>query len=360
MERLPLETQTLYAEFSERLLATQARRSLVQAPGCFTTKRVKGERYIYFQYSDPGGRLRQAYVGKQSPALDRVVADFQQGRPKREEDAATFQRLCAQLRAGGALTTDIASARILKALADCGLFHLGGVLVGTHAFTVLGNLLGVRWGQAFLRTQDIDIAGSARLDVGVPETDADIPKVLDSLRMGFVPVPAFNLKRPSTSFKVRGQPVRVDFLTPARRRHDESPVFISRFRVAAQPLPYLGYLLEQYQTAGVVDGGGILVNVPHPARYAFHKLLVARSREVTGQTKAEKDLEQARQMLMVLAEDRPGDLALAWEAMESHGTSWLRLAVASLHAIEKRHRGTEEALVEAVQALKSHLRPSRA
>ena len=47
MERLPLETQTLYAEFSERLLATQARRSLVQAPGCFTTKRVKGEQYIY-------------------------------------------------------------------------------------------------------------------------------------------------------------------------------------------------------------------------------------------------------------------------------------------------------------------------
>jgi hypothetical protein len=61
----------------------------------------------------------------------------------------------------------------------------------------------------------------------------------------------------------------------------------------------------------------------------------------------------------VLAEDRPGDLALAWEAMESRGTSWSRLAVASLHAIEKRHRGIEEALVEAVQALKSHLRPSR-
>ena len=159
--------------------------------------------------------------------------------------------------------------------------------------------------------QDIDIAGSVRLYVGLPETDADIPKGLDGLRTGFVPVPAFNLKRPSISFNVRGQPVRVDFLTPARRKQDESPVFISRFRVAAQPLAYLEYLLEQYQTAGVVDGGGILVNVPHPARYAFHKLLVARSREVASQAKAEKNLEQARQMLLALAEDRPGDLALA-------------------------------------------------
>ncbi len=356
MERLPLETQTLYAEFLERLVAAQARRSIGQAPGCFTAKTVKGEVYIYFQYSDPGGRLRQAYVGKQSPALDKLVATFQERRTEHEDESIKFQRLCAQLRAGRALTTDVASARVLKAFADCGLFHLGGVLVGTHAFTVLGNMLGVRWEQAFLKTQDIDIAGSAKLDMTVPELKSDIPKVLEGLQMGFLPVPSLNLKRPSTSFKVRGHPVRVDFLTPARTHREEKPVFIRRFSLSAQPLRYLDYLLEQHQPAGIIDGGGILVNVPHPARYAFHKLLVARSRDVTSHTKAEKDLEQASQLLTVLADERPGDLALAWEALDRRGRGWSRPAVAAIRTIEKRHRAIADRLVQAVPALKSHLR----
>jgi hypothetical protein len=42
MERLPLETQTLYAQLMESLLATEAQRSIGWLSGCFTTKAVKG------------------------------------------------------------------------------------------------------------------------------------------------------------------------------------------------------------------------------------------------------------------------------------------------------------------------------
>ena len=41
---------------------------------------------------------------------------------------------------------------------DGGVFRLDGVLVGTHAFLVLGNILGVPWDGGSIRTQDIDIA----------------------------------------------------------------------------------------------------------------------------------------------------------------------------------------------------------
>lgn len=359
MERLPLQTQTLYAELLERLAASQARRSIGQASGCFTEKTVKGQVYIYFQYSDPGGQHRQVYVGRKSPALERVVATFHEQRDEQAAEVVGLQRLCAQLRAGGALMTDPASARVLKAFADCGLFYLGGVLVDTHAFIVLGNLLGVRWEQAYLRTHDIDIAGAAKLDVAIPEMESDIPKALENLHMGFLPVPSLNPKRPSTSYKVRGHPVRVDFLTPTRDTREDKegkPVFISRFRMSAQPLRYLDYLLEQPQMAGIVDGGGILVNVPHPARYAFHKLLVARARQATTQTKSDKDLEQASQLLSVMAEDRPGDLALAWEALERRGKGWWHPAIMALRSIEKRHRAVEEKLVQAVPMLGARLR----
>lgn len=59
MERIPLETQTLYAELLEQLTALEAQRCLGHLSGCFTRKKVKGETYYYFQYSEPGGVSRQ-------------------------------------------------------------------------------------------------------------------------------------------------------------------------------------------------------------------------------------------------------------------------------------------------------------
>jgi hypothetical protein len=64
LERQPLVVQTLYAELMEQMLAQEAGRSIGDVEGCFTTKNIKGEQYVYFQYSDPGGRKRQTYIGK--------------------------------------------------------------------------------------------------------------------------------------------------------------------------------------------------------------------------------------------------------------------------------------------------------
>lgn len=349
--RLPVETQTLYAEFLDQLVALHARRTIGLAPGCFTTKTIKGDVYYYFQYSDPGGVSRQAYVGKKSMALEKVVAAYERDREVHAPDVERLQRLSAQLRVGGALPTDSASSRILKAFAEAGVFHLGGVLVGTHAFLVYGNVLGVRWSGAFLRTQDIDVAGEVNLDIALPDLHVDVPKVLESLQMGFLPVPPLNHKKPSTSFTIRGQSVRVDFLTPAHGSRREGAVFIDRFRVAAQRLPFLDYLLDGHIPAGVVNGGGVLVNVPDPARYAFHKLLVSRSRDVASHTKAEKDLRQAMQLIEVLAEHRPGDLALAWEELSKRGRGWIKPVSAALSAWQKKEQGVLGKLLSAVPLL---------
>ena len=61
MERFPLGTQTLYAELMELLLTYGTHRSIGHLPGCFTTKSIKGEVYYYYQYSAPGGDLKQVY-----------------------------------------------------------------------------------------------------------------------------------------------------------------------------------------------------------------------------------------------------------------------------------------------------------
>jgi hypothetical protein len=327
MERMPLEIQTLYAELLERLSALEAGRSIGHVSGSFVTKTIKGDIYYYFQYSDPGGIKRQLYIGRKDRILDEVAQRFRNERGSFAEEETGIQRLCSLLRVGGAMLTDSASARVLKALSDAGIFRLGAVLVGTHAFLVLGNLLGVRWTGGSLRTQDIDIATEATLSVAIPDLRMDIPGVLEGLKMGFLPVPQLDPRKPSTSFKVRGKGLRLDLLTPLRGRRPQGSVAIPRLNATAQPLPFLDFLITRPVRGAVVDGGGILVNVPDPARFTFHKLIVSGERE--------KDLRQAAQVFSTLIDERPGDVRAAWEEIRLAGKGWVKRVKEGITALKK-------------------------
>jgi hypothetical protein len=346
MERLSLQVQTAYAELVEQLVAAEAERAIGHSQGTFVIKAVKGQDYYYYQHALPG-RIVQSYVGRRTPALDRVVARFKAGRELAAGERQRMARLVSLLRSGGAMGLDGPTARVLEALADAAVFRLGGVLVGTQAFIALGTLLGVRWAGGGMRTDDIDIASEPAVAIAVPALVADVPKVLDSLEMGFFPVPGLSPKQASTSFKVRGRALRVDLLTPQRGR-GTAAMLIPRFQAAAQPLPHLDYVLEEPQQGALVAGSGILVNVPLPARFALHKLAVARSRSATQQAKSGKDLDQASQLISVLAEDRPGDLAMAWEALAKRA-GLAKAARAGITALRTRHRASHAALLAALR-----------
>ena len=321
MTRLPAETVTLFAELSERLRALEAARSFASLSGAFTIKRVRGADYWYFKTSAGPAGQREYFVGPDDRPTRNVMKAYADGREAAAAEQAQMERLCAMLRQGGAQLTDVPSAKIISGLANAGVFRLGAVLVGTHAFVALANVLGVRW-RSSLRTQDVDVAVDRVLELAVPQTSTDLPRALEALNMGFLPVPGLNPKRPGTSFKVRGQSLRVDLLTPARGPRDGKPVHIERLKAAAQPLELLDYLLESALPAPLINGGASLVNVPDPARFALHKLIVSERRLAHEQPKALKDRAQASELLEVLYEDRRGDLRLALRALERRGTAW--------------------------------------
>lgn len=345
MTPLTITAQTTYAELVEQLLAQDAKRSIGAAPGTFVEKQLASGVYVYFQYSLPGGAVRQAYIGPKSRALEALTKRFAEQRVLVRAEHASTQSLCAALRGAGAAVHDAASARVLGALSDSGVFKLGGVLVGTHAFVVLGNVLGVRWDGASARTEDVDIGASRTLEVAVPELEADLPRALESLEMGFLPLPKFSPDAPSTSFKVRGRGLRVDLVTPARDGASE-PVPIPRLNAAAAPVRFLELLLARPQPAAVVAGHGILVNVPDPARFALHKLLVAQDRPVALQAKAKKDVTQAAHLVTALAELRPNDVEDAFAEVKSRGKRW-RAALERALLLLARHDPNARSLVGA-------------
>jgi len=319
MRRLSLSTQTLYAQLLELLTALDLQRTIGQAEGTFTSKTIKGSEYYYYQYSIPGGDKKQVFVGRKNDSLDELVKNFKNEKNLAKADFQQAEILCTQLRAGGAMAADAATGRVLKHLADSGLFRQNATLVGTHAFNVIGNLLGIQWSTGEI-TEDIDIA--TQVQIAVPELETDIPETLEKLKMGFLPIPSLNPKHPATSFKVRGQNLKVDILTPARNRTSSEPIYIKAINAAAQPLQYLDFLLVETRKAAVISGAGILVNVPDPARFALHKMITADERDAVFQTKVDKDRLQACQLLDVLMDDRPGDIRLALEEIKKK--NWIR------------------------------------
>ncbi len=319
---LPLESQTLFAELLQALRTHELERSFGHLSGGFAKKAAQRGEHWYFRTSEGAKGQQEFYIGPDSDDTRRLMEVYASARENAELEEANLQRMASMLRAGGILPVEPASAKVIHALGAAGLFRLGGVLVGTHAFLALGPLLGVRWTRG-LHTQDIDLAAPRNLAVALPHAPMDVPEPLAALEMGFLPVPGLNPKAPTTSFKVRGKSLQVDLLTPAERGR-KGPVSIPRFKAAAHPLPFLGFILEDAVDAAILGRGATLVRVPDPARFALHKLAVADQRPVIEQAKAQKDRAQAAEVLELLAHERPGDVSRALEALAADRGGWAR------------------------------------
>ncbi|MFZ5722552.1 MAG: GSU2403 family nucleotidyltransferase fold protein [Pseudomonadota bacterium] len=331
---LSLTARTLYAELRDLALAVGATENMGEMPGTLVRKRVRDVDYLYYQYRDLDGHTRQAYLGADTDTTRGLAGRLERRARDREADLRRLEELRAAYVGAGGGVIEHTPLRVLQAFVDAGVLQPGlgcGVLVGTHAFNVLGNLLGVRWASQ-MHTQDIDLAGVADIDIAVSRPRQAVPEVLAQLAMGFIPVPTLDPRSPSTSFRVRGQELRVDLLTPLVGKPRAKPVFVPALNAVAQPLRFLDYLLESPVPAVIVGRRALLLaNVPAPERFALHKLLVSESRVAAFATKAEKDRQQAMQMLEVLMQEAPDGVAPAVADLRARGKGWADKLGKALH-----------------------------
>lgn len=244
---LSLTSKTLYTELRELALAMGATENIGDTPGNLVTKKIKGAPYLYFQYRDLDGVTRQMYLGREGPELQPLISRLQSRKNDRKEDLARLDELSRAFVAAGGYTLEHSVLRVLKGFADAGIFRPGGgygVLVGTHAFNALGNVLGVKW-SSHIMTQDIDIAGDYTVDIAISKPNVSAPDVLSQLDMGFIPVPTLDHGSPSTSFRVRGKDLRVDLLTPLIGKPGKAALFVPALNAPAFPLRFLDYLLHE-------------------------------------------------------------------------------------------------------------------
>jgi hypothetical protein len=335
MREIDLQSRTLYAELLEQLQTMDASRTIAALKGTFSIKKVNGEDYVYFEHYTPGGRLEQLYIGKKGEKTSQLMRSYDEGRADAREMGESVRRLSAQVSAGIDVPTDKATIRVIRSLSDAGVFRAGAVLVGTHAYKVIGVMLGVVWPAGTMATSDIDIATPRTVSVAVPMVTTAIPEAVKSLEMGFFPVPALDPRQPSTAFAIRRHRLRLDILTP-KTTDSSDPVFIPRFGCAALPMDYLSYLIESPVQAVLVDTEPVLINVPQPVRYALHKLIVSQKRDRSRGGKSEKDMDQAYRILSLIRESRPYEIGEAWSNLISRGPKWTKPAEQGLAQMGKR------------------------
>src|ERR1041385_8415747 len=94
----------------------------------------------------------------------------------------------------------------------------------------------------------------------------------------------------------------------------EKPRTLPALGITAQPLKFLEYLVEDPTQTVLIDASGrhCVVNVPAPARYAVHKLIVHGERTVRFRTKARKDIDQAAALFDYFAAQERRALTEAW------------------------------------------------
>jgi hypothetical protein len=310
--------QTAYAELLDRC-ANAAFSEAFAEEGAFIAKNVKGRRYWYFQ-NGTGESRSQRYVGPETPELLDRITHHRELRDDIRERRALVSTL---VRSFGHTRPIREIGNIIAALATAGVFRLRGVLVGTVAFQTYQAMLGVRLPASPVQTGDVDIAQFQTVSVAVEDS---IPPVLDVLKevdKTFRPIPHTIDGRRVTSYTAKGG-MRVDFLTPNEGEETGEPQSLPALQTDAQPLRFLDYLIYEPEPAVILHDAGIYVQVPAPARFAVHKLILSRRRP-EGAAKRSKDVQQAEALLRALTEIRPHDLKQAWDEARARGPRWRQL-----------------------------------
>lgn len=305
MKALTPTLLTLCAELSQQTAS---------APlgGTVYTRERDGTRYYYAKI--PVGMVRlDSFIGKVGdPVAEEAVESLRRGMKLARER----RKLVTILKNEGLAAPHRVIGATLDAFAQSGLFRAGAVLIGTGAYMMCEPLVGHVLPRPTLMTGDLDLAtADLALAAEPPEAFEDILKRGDPT---FRPVMQLDPRKPPSRFST-ADGFLVDLIAPTRRETDTNPVPVKALNAGAAPLQHIDWLVTEPVQTVALWGAGIAVNIPQPARFAVHKLILAQKRDPAMRLKRQKDLAQADALIEALLASDPYALEDAIEDARAKG-----------------------------------------
>jgi len=171
-----------------------------------------------------------------------------------------------------------------------------------------------------IKSRDIDFLVPAPLKTN---TKADIPKLLKDL--GFI----VDFKGPEGYIQLEHSDLIIEFLVPEKGRGSNKPYRLPQFGLNAQPLRFLDLLMLDTIKVKVE---GIEINLPHPANFALHKLIIFQRR--LREEKAIKDRNTAIEILKALI--NKGDAAVLLRVFNSMIPKWHKKVIKGLEEVKEK------------------------
>lgn len=329
---LPLGAQTAYAELYDQARSLELS-GFAKLRGAFHVRLLRGREYVYFGYRDTDDCGRMAYVGPNTERVQQLITNYEAGKAPLQ-----LQPLVRSAAALGVMPVIDKHYKIIQRLSDYGFFQAGGLLIGTHAFIAMANMLGVRWIGGD-KTLDVDLAHAGRnVSIALPaQMKLSVHDALTSLEMGLLPIREFSGKTGAQYRNPKDPELRIDFVTALTR--STGNVEMLELGMALTPLKFMEFSLVN-TTQAVVMGrsGACVVNIPAPERYAIHKLIVYGERPIAERTKSSKDLEQAAAILKWMLDNDQRDLiGQTWDDAWRRGPGWQRRLKQGWQALWQRH-----------------------
>lgn len=265
--------------------------------GSISAKKIGGSVYYYHQWRE-GKKVKSLSLGKELPRdLVEGINKRKTFEVQRKEILDNINVIVKAVDSQGATVDEILR-----------LFSINGVsatLIGSYCLPVYRN----QWKMSLptMRTQDVDFL----IQVPYKGKAVDVESLIGGLGFSI----GFN---PDGSTYFTNGVFKVEFLTPEKGKGTDRAIYIKELGIGAVPLRYLQMLLEQQVELKLEDYS---LSVPKPWVFAFHKILITKSRKDKG--KKEKDLLQAVSILREIAK-RPAEMKEARSYLASLPKPWVR------------------------------------
>jgi hypothetical protein len=189
---------------------------------------------------------------------------------------------------------------------------------------------------------DVDFAHAGKhISIALPTNiKVDLFDAIESLEMGFVPLTAFNGGHAGSYANPETKEERIDFLTPVTGLSTE-PVFIKEIGIALQPLKFMELSLGKVGRSAILSStgnGAVAINVPDPALFAVHKLIVSAERG-SADPKSTKDVMQASAIISFYLDNSRNAIVDAWRETLARGPGWKKRMLEGLERMNALYPG---------------------
>jgi len=266
--------------------------------GSISVKKIGGIDYHYHQWRK-GKKVKSVSFGREaSPDLIRKINRRKTLEAQKKEILDNLKVIVKAV--------DPQAVTVHEILRLFSQHKINALLIGSYCLPAYKDAFNMKL--PTLRTQDVDFL--------VPQPykgkKADMESILSDLGFSL----GFN---PDGSTYFTNGTFRIDFLTPEKGKGTDKAVLIKELGIHAEPLRYMQMLFDDPIQVKSKD---LKYSVPNPWIFAFHKILIMKSRK--AQSKKDKDLLQVVSLLREI-KARPREWGKSRECLNRLPPRWQRI-----------------------------------